>query len=89
GQAWTDVLSGRVSGTWYTNNTGKPIMISVTTDYNTNRGLDCQTGSGGSIAYPRHGGSEYMAHNVCFAVAPGDTYRAVVTGAISIWKELR
>ncbi|HGK4849072.1 TPA: tail fiber protein [Yersinia enterocolitica] len=89
GQSWTNVLSSRASGAWYTNNTGKAIMVSVTTDYNPNRGLDCQTGSGGSIAYPRHGGSEYMAHNVCFVVAPGDTYRAVVTGVISIWKELR
>ncbi|HGO5283388.1 TPA: tail fiber protein [Yersinia enterocolitica] len=89
GQSWTNVLSSRASGTWYTNNTGKAIMVSVTTDYNPIRGLDCQTGSGGSIAYPRHGGSEYMAHNVCFVVAPGDTYRAVVTGVISIWKELR
>ncbi|HHX4816122.1 TPA: hypothetical protein ACVBYD_004543, partial [Yersinia enterocolitica] len=89
GQAWTDVLSGRVSGTWYTNNTGKPIMISVTTDYGPNSALNCQTGSAGTIAYPRGGGSEYIQHNATFIVVPGDTYRVTAAGTIAIWKELR
>ncbi|EKN3739969.1 hypothetical protein OU751_004566, partial [Yersinia enterocolitica] len=89
GQAWTDVLSGRVSGTWYTNNTGKPIMISVTTDYGPNAALNCQTGSAGTIAYPRGGGSEYIQHNATFIVVPGDTYRVTAAGTIGIWKELR
>ncbi|WP_323744684.1 hypothetical protein [Yersinia sp. Marseille-Q5920] len=88
-QAWTDVLSGRVSGTWYTNNTGKPIMISVTTDYGPNSALNCQTGSAGTIAYPRGGGSEYIQHNATFIVVPGDTYRVTAAGTIGIWKELR
>lgn len=88
-QAWTDVLSGRVSGTWYTNNTGRPIMISVTTDYGANAALNCQTGSAGTIAYPRGGGSEYIQHNATFIVVPGDTYRVVAAGTIGIWKELR
>ncbi|WP_245835069.1 phage tail protein, partial [Yersinia kristensenii] len=89
GQTWTDVLSGRVSGTWYTNNTGKPIMISVTTDYGPNAALNCQTGSAGTIAYPRGGGSEYIQHNATFIVVPGDTYRVVAAGTIGVWKELR
>ncbi|WP_145592107.1 phage tail protein [Yersinia rochesterensis] len=89
GQSWTDVLSGRVSGTWYTNNTGKPIMISVTTDYGPNAALNCQTGSAGTIAYPRGGGSEYIQHNATFIVVPGDTYRVTAAGTIGIWKELR
>ncbi|EKN3738781.1 hypothetical protein OU751_003334 [Yersinia enterocolitica] len=89
GQAWTDVLSGRVSGAWYTNNTGKPIMISVTTDYGSNSALNCQTGSAGTIAYPRGGGSEYIQHNATFIVVPGDTYRVTAAGTIGIWKELR
>ncbi|CNK93245.1 hypothetical protein [Yersinia kristensenii] len=88
-QAWTDVLSGRVSGTWYTNNTGRPIMISVTTDYGPNAALNCQTGSAGTIAYPRGGGSEYIQHNATFIVVPGDTYRVTAAGTIGIWKELR
>lgn len=89
GQAWTDVLSGRVSGTWYTNNTGKAIMVSVTTDYGPNAALNCQTGSAGTIAYPRGGGSEYIQHNATFIVVPGDTYRVTAAGTIGIWKELR
>ncbi|WP_235906644.1 phage tail protein [Yersinia rochesterensis] len=89
GQKWTDVISGRVSGTWYTNNTDKPIMISVTTDYGPNSALNCQTGSAGTIAYPRGGGSEYIQHNATFIVVPGDTYRVVAAGTIGVWKELR
>ncbi|MDA5525000.1 phage tail protein, partial [Yersinia kristensenii] len=88
-QAWTDVLSGRVSGTWYTNSTSKPIMISVTTVYGPNAALNCQTGSAGTIAYPRGGGSEYIQHNATFIVVPGDTYRVTAAGTIGIWMELR
>jgi hypothetical protein len=31
GQAWVDVTSSRVNGTTYTNSTGKPIMMAITT----------------------------------------------------------
>jgi hypothetical protein len=32
GQTWQDVTSSRTSGTTYTNNTGKPIMVNVESD---------------------------------------------------------
>ncbi|CNH77610.1 tail collar domain-containing protein [Yersinia pekkanenii] len=89
GQSWTNVLPSRSSGTWYTNNTGKPIMVAVTTEYGPNAALNCQTGSAGTIVSPRGGGSEYIQHSATFIVMPNDTYRVDASGNIGIWKELR
>ncbi|CRY69378.1 Uncharacterised protein [Yersinia pekkanenii] len=64
-------------------------MVAVTTEYRQSSGLNCQTGSAGTIVHPRGGGTEWLQHSATFIVMPNDTYRVDATGVIGIWKELR
>lgn len=89
GQSWSDVTSSRTSGTTYTNSTGKPIMVSVSTNMGTNQRLEATVGGvkiadmGGSTIYGD------MGLNV-FIVPDNTTYVVTATqGTIQIWAELR
>jgi hypothetical protein len=98
GQTWQNVLSSRSLGTTYTNNTGKPIAVSITGEAtgggNGSFGLDIVVG-GVTIAT----GTPYAANAgyrdaVFFIVPTGATYSATAgahllgTTAVN-WSELR
>lgn len=89
GQTWQNftVPAQRASGTTYTNNTGRPIMVSV---YNGGGGQTSITILVNEITVAIGGIDASGSNNgnsVCAIVPNGQTYR--VTGGISGWAELR
>ena len=97
-QTWTDVKTspGRVSGTTYTNSTGKPIQVLVTAQVSGNNtsGSALAVVSGVTIAQmvANNNNSSYTtAVPLSFIVPNGATYSVTVTGATTItnWTELR
>jgi hypothetical protein len=89
-QTWQSFVTGstRVSGTTYTNTTGKPIMVSVIstgggglqTDLTISSLLVSRTTIGGA-------GTNYAS--ATGIVPPGATYSATFNGSSSTWFELR
>ena len=89
GQTWQNVTSSRSSGTVYTNNTGKPIMVCVTTAMGTNQRIEAEVGG---VKIMDHGGSTiYGAMGINPFIVPDNTTYEVTTtqGTIAIWAELR
>ena len=92
GQTWQDVTSSRSSGSTYTNNTGKPIMISIIAI-----GQDATVQIYiGSLLVARQSDiydGQSNTSTCSTIVPPGSTYRVISTNArgISIfsWSELR
>jgi hypothetical protein len=89
GQSWTNVTATRANNTYYTNSTGKPISVMVSSNLATN--VRMQTFIGGtqvadngiSTAY---GGMGYTS----FIVPNGVAYKInMVHGLIVHWWELR
>jgi hypothetical protein len=79
GQTWTDVGASRVSGTTYTNSTGRPIEVVI-------------SGGTATVSYTINGitgltstATSYM--QISFVVPNGNTY--VVTNNFVKWLELR
>jgi hypothetical protein len=97
GQTWQDVLSSRALDTLYTNNTGKPIQVSITTRYFLSNGPLTQLEIDGKIIQtvrnPVPGGNQY--DTVSAIVPNGNTYRVFMTstgsgiGTLFSWNELR
>ncbi|MDQ2107981.1 MULTISPECIES: hypothetical protein, partial [unclassified Vibrio] len=90
-QSWLNVTSSRSSGITYTNNTGRPLMIVVTTGTSSN-------GSGGieiivnSVIVAAHNPSSNGFVNSFSLIVPKDgTYRANLIGNMNLasWSELR
>ena len=85
-QTWQIVTGSRVSGTTYTNSTGKPIMLSVQ-----------PTGTAGSLTVVIGGVTVASSFNttsnnvsITFIVPVGLSYSVTAaTTAISLWVELR
>ena len=89
GQTWTNVTSSRANNTTYTNSTGTPIQVMVSSNMATNVRMQTfisgtQAADGGiSTAY---GGMAYSS----FIVPNGITYKInMVYGSIVYWWELR
>jgi len=95
-QTWQDVTGSRVSGTTYTNSTGKPIFISIQAAPESSGGayLDVFI-NGVTLGYLAQGsgGSPNTIYSSFWTVVvpSGDTYKATTVGNISIakWFELR
>jgi hypothetical protein len=84
GQTWQDVTGSRVSGTIYTNSTGKPIGV-FQNGYFSGGGpftFEINTVVMGSYTYLANG-----YYSFSFIVPSGATYK--ITGAITKWAELR
>ena len=91
GQSWTNVTGSRVTGTYYTNSTGKPIMVSV--------GLDIVAGAATVnwfyvdaviVAHLQNVSSEAIT-TTSFIVPNGSTYKhqyQSVAPTIHNWSEL-
>ena len=95
GQTWQDVTGSRVSGTTYTNSTGKPIVVNVVSDPGSSFGaILTATISGVSFIIGQDansGGGNQAAGNVI--VPNGATYSIVASGSgvsgFTSWHELR
>lgn len=89
GQSWQDVTSSRASGTTYTNTTGKPIMVAVSSAFGTSCSVVVVV-AGAEITRQtmQVGGSVFLA-SASFVVPPGATYSVTASPSISNWRELR
>ena len=89
GQTWQDVIGSRVSGTTYTNNTGLPITVSVTSALVVSGGL---TAVVGGLQIAKQFITSTSTCNACltFPVPAGATYSVTVAvTTIATWVELR
>ena len=91
GQTWQDVTGSRVSGTTYYNTTGKPIMVILRLNQNTDAAVSIfltingiQVSGGG---YGRSGFGDNGYDNCTGIVPPGGTYSGA--GTVQGWFELR
>jgi len=89
GQAWVDLTATRVNGTVYTNSTGRPIQLSILTNWNSNTSTVTLYVNGASFA--QAGTSPSSSQTNFNPVLPaGATYMLSVTGEITVfWWELR
>jgi hypothetical protein len=89
-QTWQSFTTGsqRVSGTTYTNTTGKPIMVSVTSAGGGGLQTDL-TISGFLVSRTTIGGGGANTASATGIVPPGATYVATFNGSSSAWFELR
>lgn len=91
GQTWQSFAVGtaRVSGTPYTNLTGRPIQIVVCTGNSTSQTVTIVV-DGVTVSNQTGGGSGYTQSVMGTAVIPsGSTYTVTVTGTALTWAELR
>ena len=93
GQTWQNVSGSRAEGTTYTNNTGKPIMVSY--GFNSTNGFNRFTAYVGSVIVGVHQevtpASTAGGGSVSFIVPDSATYSIVASGTYSraFWAELR
>ena len=90
GQAWQDVTSSRVSGTTYTNTTGKPIQVNATSSFAGDGESNVSVSVGGLVVgqnVSRSANSTKRAF-VSAVIPSGQTYLISWSGTISIM-ELR
>lgn len=86
GQSWVNVTSSRNTGTTYTNSTGRPILVQITSQPTLFNQYAFYVGSV-IVARIRHEAPIHTS-NVSFIVPPGSTYRTTVNN-ITNWAELR
>ena len=84
GQTWQDVKASRVLGTSYTNNTGKPIMVNVA--FSTSAVVSVMVGT---VQVGRTVGIAGDTNTISTIVPNNTTYKAVGTGQVESWSELR
>lgn len=84
GQSWQDVTSSRASGVTYTNNTGKPILVSI---WASGDSVMFFYVNGSFVGGARSSGPYLSGNGNTFIVPNGATYS--VTGANMTWNELR
>jgi hypothetical protein len=84
GQTWTDVTSSRTSGTTYTNNSGKPIMLAL--EINRNSGCTFVVGGVTVISVGANNITDYPTFG---PVPNGSTYSVTAASGIARWVELR
>ncbi|MEN5094518.1 phage tail protein [Pseudomonas protegens] len=80
GQTWQNVTANRVSGTVYTNTTGRPIQVHVAISSNS------------SSIYAKVGAIDlsFSAYHAAFVVPAGATYTVTLVSPINLcWSELR
>ena len=93
GQTWQNVTGSRASGTTYTNNTGKPIMVnagSIATGITTS-GISATVGGIKVVEFLTRGDSNWpIRHTASFIVPNGTSYVVtLLSGSLNFWSELR
>lgn len=79
GQTWQDVTGSRTSGVTYTNNTGRPIEIMVTTNATTNFEV-------GGLKVCHVQATTYEPVSI---MVPNNTTYEMISGSVVYWAELR
>ncbi len=87
GQTWQNVASSRSSGTSYTNNTGKPIMVCVSSGFAGYSSLSAVVDS--VTVLDRYVQFEPSKVGGEFIVPNGSTYSVTSSSGFSAWAELR
>lgn len=87
GQTWQNVVSSRSSGTSYTNNTGKPIMVCVSSGFAGYSSLSAVVDS--VTVLDRYVQFEPSKVGGEFIVPNGSTYSVTSSSGFSAWAELR
>ena len=90
GQTWQDVTASRALAVTYTNSTGKPIMVIVSTYGGVNNSINASIN--GSVAYMFadanvNTGSAFCSGSIIIPVAA--TYNITSVGSKHTWLELR
>jgi len=88
GQSWTDVAASRVSGTTYTNSTGKPIGVSFATNYGANNTTTVGV-NGIQIMIFGIQDNAAIRFSSSFIVPNGHTYSITSPTGFETWAELR
>jgi len=90
GQTWQDVTSSRSLGTTYTNNTGKPIQVSVCV-YHDEQVVSTLSVSGVVVSRVRQeaGGATGYQDSTHTAIVPNGATYSVTGGSLISWSELR
>lgn len=95
GQTWQDVTSSRTSGTTYTNNTGKPIMVNVVSDQGSFFSATLTADISGVVfVIGTDSNSDGGTRSAGSVIVPaGATYKITASGSgvsgITSWVELR
>lgn len=91
GQTWQDVTGSRVSGTTYTNTTGRPIMVSLYGQSSAGSQSQTITVNGIQVANSSMSTGAAQTHGGASAVVPaGATYSCTLGfGTSNVWRELR
>lgn len=92
GQTWQNMTASRSAGVTYTNTSGRPIAISVTTTATTDTNGISLTLNGSFFQGSAVGGSVTGTKRFCSfsIIPPGTTYAiTVLTGTVEVWMELR
>ena len=89
GQTWQNVTGSRTTGTTYTNSTGKPIQICITTGAGVNQGVKITVAGLLVVTQSSSAAAATFAASVSAIVPPGATYSSAITGGLSNWTELR
>ena len=88
GQTWTSFNSGtRVSGTTYTNSTGKPIVVSLGAS-GTSSGVSIVI-DGVTVANQTNGAASSFNNSASAIVPNGSTYVCTYSPTFFFWSELR
>jgi len=91
-QSWQDVTSSRSDGVTYTNNTGKPIFVSITFSNSAGATNDYSVYVGAlKVGYAYKSTIAYIETR-SFIVPAGSTYKTVKGGTgigMTMWAELR
>jgi len=83
-QTWQNVTASRLRNTTYQNTTGKPIQLSILTDYHSNL-LQCSIDGSDWVTIGRS--DYYVMHNAIIPI--NNYYRLTGNGPIVSWSELR
>lgn len=90
GQTWQNMTASRFAGTNYTNNTGRPIFVSITFEQTSTFVVSMQFYVDG-VEVSRGGQGSSPGGSPLAAIVPnGSTYSVTVAGnSASVWAELR
>lgn len=87
GQTWQNLTGSRAIGTTYTNSTGKPIEVSVSTTNSSNASTIAVTVAG--VLIINDASSAGVCGVACFSVPDGATYSVASAKSLNLWAELR
>lgn len=90
GQSWVNQTSIRASNTDYTNDTGRPIFVTIQATLGGTTGYASIVVSGVGVSYISNTVASNLVANTAYAVVPaGATYRCNTNSTVNVWAELR